>query len=445
MEKRMKKILVASIVGMVCMGLVACDAEPAHEHTYTPTVVAATCESSGYTLYACECGESYKGEETAALAHEYGKWTTVLEPTYETEDRREKKCQRCDAGLFESIPKLIPHEHNCAEEITQPTCTEKGASRQICQDCGAVVSEEELAAVGHGWSSWETTKAATTTETGSKTRTCKTCGETETASIPKTNSTSVKPSIPEQPEASTDEPSVSQPSQGTTGHVHTFGYYQVNEFRAPTENKLGEIYRFCDCGYRDSRWIPSYDYNVTDPITGEHICARYGKTILATCVHPQYSVTLCTGCDYRSEYHGGSQALADHAYSQWTVIKEATATATGERTRTCSVCKKVNNEVIPATGEERETYIDPRITIKTYAGNGHRSYTYTHVGVVDVRTWGDPPSIRITSSGGLAVVYYKQDGTKVTCSINPVDEYFHDIVLLEDGTYNTRLIGDFKD
>lgn len=196
MEKRMKKILVASIVGMVCMGLVACDAEPAHEHTYTPTVVAATCESGGYTLFACECGDSYQGDETAALGHEYGEWATVLEPTYDAEGKKEKKCMRCNARIDESIPKLLPHEHICVEETTQPTCTEKGTTRQVCQDCGTVVSEEELAALGHNWSSWETTKAATTTEKGSKIRSCKTCGETETASIPKT-AASTKPAEPE--------------------------------------------------------------------------------------------------------------------------------------------------------------------------------------------------------------------------------------------------------
>lgn len=206
MEKRMKQMLVAGIAGMVCMGLVACDAEPAHEHTYTPTVVAATCENDGHTLFTCECGDSYQGEETAALGHEYGEWATVLEPTYDAEGKKEKKCLRCDARIDERIPKLLPHEHICVEETTQPTCTEKGVARQVCQDCGTVVSEEELAILGHSWSSWEVIKEATTTEIGSKTRSCKTCGETETASIPKVSQTPPPSTKPADPESSAKDP-----------------------------------------------------------------------------------------------------------------------------------------------------------------------------------------------------------------------------------------------
>ena len=385
MEKRIKKMLVASLAGMVCMGLVACDAEPAHEHTYTPTVVAATCESSGYTLYACDCGDSYQGEETASLGHEYGEWAVLLEPTYETEGQKEKQCLRCDVKFSESIPKLAPHEHFCEEETTQPTCTEKGISRQICQDCGLIVSENEIAALGHVWSSWETTKAATTTETGSKTRTCSACQETETASIPKV---SQAPTPSTKPAESQPTPTPSTPA----GHQHVFTETVV----APTCTEGGYTLRQCACG----------------------------KTEKTDSTHKR-----------------------GHLYGDWKYLTTATLTREGYREATCTRCGNVLGNTIekldPAYAHKYEN-IDERIVIRVN-GNGAVSYSYYPVSVIDARTWGGAPIITITAQGGFDVTYFKQDGTKVSYYLYPVDEYVHRLAILDDGTYTIAFIGDFKD
>lgn len=265
--------------------------------------------------------------------------------------------------------------------------------------------------------------------------------------------TEVKPTIPDLTEEDSPQPIPTETTAPSTSnssasnndsHIHIFGVYEVNAWKMPTETKSGEIYRFCECGYRDSRTIPSINYNVTDPETGEHICAIYSIGIPATCIEPAYSVKLCTGCDYRIEYASTSTELAKHTYSDWAIIREATATEQGEQSRTCSVCGKVNTEVIPATGEQREYYIDPRITIKK-SPDGATSYRYDHLSVVDTRSWGVPPTIRITESEYFRIIYYKQDGTKVVCSLNPVEGYVNRLVILEDGSYTTRLIGDYND
>lgn len=42
------------------------------EHSYTiSNIVIPTCENEGYTLYVCECGNSYKGDKTPAIGHNY--------------------------------------------------------------------------------------------------------------------------------------------------------------------------------------------------------------------------------------------------------------------------------------------------------------------------------------------------------------------------------------
>lgn len=44
-----------------------------HTHTYAAVETkAATCTEEGYTTYRCSCGNSYKGNITAALGHQYG-------------------------------------------------------------------------------------------------------------------------------------------------------------------------------------------------------------------------------------------------------------------------------------------------------------------------------------------------------------------------------------
>jgi len=96
-----------------------------------PAVVAATCTSGGYTVYTCECGYSYRANETPALGH-----------TYEYQK---------DAG---------GHWLKCS----------------FCTD--------EKPAAAHKFGAWTVTKDATYTQPGTKQRTCLTCGYADEAEIP---------------------------------------------------------------------------------------------------------------------------------------------------------------------------------------------------------------------------------------------------------------------
>ena len=40
-----------------------------HSHSYTASVTAPTCTTAGYTTYTCACGDTYVGDEVAALGH----------------------------------------------------------------------------------------------------------------------------------------------------------------------------------------------------------------------------------------------------------------------------------------------------------------------------------------------------------------------------------------
>ena len=45
--------------------------DPDHEHSYDKETIAVTCETDGYDLYTCECGDNYKENVIPALNHKY--------------------------------------------------------------------------------------------------------------------------------------------------------------------------------------------------------------------------------------------------------------------------------------------------------------------------------------------------------------------------------------
>ena len=57
--------------------------DPVHEHDHVAgEVVVATCTSDGYTIYTCECGDTYNDDYTEKVDHTFEE--TVIAPTTET-------------------------------------------------------------------------------------------------------------------------------------------------------------------------------------------------------------------------------------------------------------------------------------------------------------------------------------------------------------------------
>ena len=81
-------------------------------HSHSATVTAPTCTAAGYTTYTCSCGDSYTGDEVAALGH----------------------TEAVDAAVA-------------------PTCTATGLTEgKHCSVCNEVlVAQSEVAALGHSY------------------------------------------------------------------------------------------------------------------------------------------------------------------------------------------------------------------------------------------------------------------------------------------------------
>ena len=77
---------------------------PICEHTPVEQKIPATCTMPGTSLYVCsKCGAPTSDLEIIPAAHTPGEWETVVEPTYEAEGKKVKKCTVCGEIVEEEI------------------------------------------------------------------------------------------------------------------------------------------------------------------------------------------------------------------------------------------------------------------------------------------------------------------------------------------------------
>lgn len=101
-------------------------------HDYVTTVVAPTCTEQGYTLHECECGYSYRSDETPALGHDY------VETSLET-----YTCTRCGDTYSD-------HVHSYSSTVVPPTCEEDGYTLHECA-CGHSYRDNPVEKLGHDY------------------------------------------------------------------------------------------------------------------------------------------------------------------------------------------------------------------------------------------------------------------------------------------------------
>ena len=104
-----------------------------HTHSYTSSVVAPTCTEQGYTLYTCECGNSYKDTYVAALGHELG------ELVFENATKSHVGvCGVCGESVSESC------EFDGGTVVDEATRDEFGTVRYTCTVCGGSYEERVI-------------------------------------------------------------------------------------------------------------------------------------------------------------------------------------------------------------------------------------------------------------------------------------------------------------
>ena len=108
-------------------------------------VTDPTCTAGGYTTYTCECGDTYTGDETKALGHDMGGFTTVTEATCTKAGEEKSKCSRCD---YAETREIAAKGHSYNAVVTEPTCTAEGYTTYTCA-CGDTYTDNVVPAIGH--------------------------------------------------------------------------------------------------------------------------------------------------------------------------------------------------------------------------------------------------------------------------------------------------------
>ena len=94
-----------------------------HVHQYTATPVYATCTEQGYTLYVCDCGESYKDAYVDPTGHSYGGWDAIQKTTCQQEGRYIRTCKECGAAQTKTVPMLDHYDGNRDGKCDTCGCT----------------------------------------------------------------------------------------------------------------------------------------------------------------------------------------------------------------------------------------------------------------------------------------------------------------------------------
>lgn len=157
-----------------------------HRHHYNKSVVSPTCTKSGYTLFSCGCGDSYKEDHKDALGHDYK--VTTVPPTTSNRGYDLYKCVRCGDSHKDNYVDKLPgnttptptepapteHKHRYEKTVVDPTCTKEGYTKYSC-DCGDSYTENRKKALGHDYK--VTVVQPTVEERGYNLHECTRCGD----------------------------------------------------------------------------------------------------------------------------------------------------------------------------------------------------------------------------------------------------------------------------
>lgn len=264
------------------------------------------------------------GEEIEKSAHEYGEWTTTLEPTCTEEGTKTRACTVCGYEQTETIPSS-GHSFGEWKVTTEPTCVDEGEETRTCANCDATETRPVAATGQHVYADW------TSDENGHR-HVCETCGLV------------------------------------TDDAAHEFSEWSVTTAATCTED--GVEARTCTvCGYEETRPVaapghePATEWS-SDASEHWHACANcdehldaaahdFGEwtvTKEATCTEDGSQTRACATCGYEET---AVIPAAGHSFGDWEIISDATETQDGSTKHVCKVCGFEETVAIPATGSQQ--------------------------------------------------------------------------------------------
>ena len=154
MMRKTPKLLATLLLGILSLFAFSACIENGHLHLYTMKTIVPTCTEGGYTLFTCDCGDSYTMFEKEALGHTFDQKVVEDEylrtPTTCTHSAVYFYSCACGEMGTETFTYQEPLGHAWSEGVitTKPTCTQPGVITFTCGNCQDK-REETMASLGH--------------------------------------------------------------------------------------------------------------------------------------------------------------------------------------------------------------------------------------------------------------------------------------------------------
>ena len=381
------------------------DVKTANEDTLA---VPADCVNPAKYFYSCECGAHTDDttlvfESGAPNGHKFGEWKESKSADCTTGGKKKHICSVCQ---FEEERDTSPLGHDWNDEYTtdvKPTCTKPGSKSIHCSRCDATKDEKEIAPSGHKYGEWEESKSADCTTGGKEKHICSVCkAEEERDTAPLGHdwnaeyTIDVKPTCT-QPGSKSIHCSRCDATKDVT-KIEPLGHDWEDDFTIdvkPTCTQPGSKSIHC------SRCDATKDVTEIEP-TG-HSFGEWTVSKDSTCVAGGQKTRKCETCGY-TEYEDTDIDPDAHEWEEdYTIDKEPTCTTEGSKSIHCSRCDATKDStVIPVTDH---TYGEWEIvTPSTCTENGVKKHACIHCGfeqteiIEPAHEWEDSRTVDITPS-----------------------------------------------
>ncbi len=118
-----------------------------HSHVYTELYkVKPTCTEAGYTVYSCDCGETYEGKIENALGHYFSEEIVCFKKaTCVSYGEGGRYCKRCYAK--KDIVKYAKTAHKPVYVIKNATVKRNGKAVKECSECKKLYSSKDISKI----------------------------------------------------------------------------------------------------------------------------------------------------------------------------------------------------------------------------------------------------------------------------------------------------------
>lgn len=113
-----------------------------HTHNFSPIVVEPSCTEQGYTIYICQCEETYNDDYRDPKGHKYKILEELFPVTCETPGIVKSECEVCKHVSNEEIPVTEAHQGILLTVVEESDCTIEGVGLYQCELCSAIYKDK---------------------------------------------------------------------------------------------------------------------------------------------------------------------------------------------------------------------------------------------------------------------------------------------------------------